>query len=59
MRQARYLAVHLPAFRLERCGWEAADVAGLIAEVKNAMRLVALTPATGRRALGDPQGRGA
>lgn len=42
---ARYLAVHLPAFRLERCGWEASELVGLIDEVKNAMRLVALTPA--------------
>jgi protein ImuB len=41
---ARYLAVHFPAFRLERCGYEAEDVVALIAEEKNAMRLVALTP---------------
>lgn len=45
MKAARYLVVHLPAFRLERCGWTATDVAGLIDEVQNAMRLVAVTPA--------------
>ncbi|MBX2797672.1 MAG: DNA polymerase Y family protein [Myxococcales bacterium] len=41
----RALALYLPAFRLERCGFDAAEPAGLIDEVKNAMRLVALTPA--------------
>ena len=45
MRHQRVLAVVLPAFRLERCGWSASEIAGVIAEVKNAMRLVALTPA--------------
>ena len=44
-RPARFLALHLPAFRLERCGYDAEDIAGLIALEKNAMRLVALTPA--------------
>ncbi len=44
-RSARVLALHLPAFRLERCGYAADDVAGLIAERKSAARLVALTPA--------------
>ncbi len=37
--------MHLPAFRLERCGYDAEDIAALIALEKNAMRLVALTPA--------------
>lgn len=41
----RFLVLHLPAFRLERCGFLAEDVAGLTAERKNAVRLVALTPA--------------
>ena len=41
---ARSLVVYLPAFRLERCGFDADEVVGLIDEVKNAMRLVALTP---------------
>jgi len=40
----RYLVARLPAFRLERCGYDADDMAGLIDEVKNAMRLVAITP---------------
>ncbi len=47
----RYLAIRLPAFRLERCGYEADDMAGLIDEVKNAMRLVALTPGALREGL--------
>lgn len=41
----RWLVVHLPAFRLERCGHTAADLVALIAERRNATRLVALTPA--------------
>jgi protein ImuB len=41
----RYLAVHLPAFRLERCGWGAGDCVALVAERRSATRLVALTPA--------------
>ena len=45
VRGPRYLVVRLPAFRLERCGYDADDMAGLIDEVKNAMRLVAITPA--------------
>lgn len=44
-RAARYLVLHLPAFRLERCGFDAEEVAALVAEQKNATRLVALTPA--------------
>lgn len=47
----RSLVVQLPAFRLERCGFEANEIAGLISEVKNAMRLVALTPAAIREGL--------
>ncbi len=43
--------VHLPAFRLERCGYDADELAGLIAEQKSAMRLVALTPAAVREGL--------
>ncbi len=44
-RAARYLVLHLPAFRLERCGFFADDIAALTAERKSAVRLVALTPA--------------
>lgn len=46
----RYLVVHLPAFALERCGWRADALVGLVAEQRNATRIVALTPAA--RALG-------
>lgn len=38
------LLVQLPAFRLERCGFTATDVVGLLDVVKQAARLVALTP---------------
>lgn len=41
----RLLSLYLPAFRLERCGYEADDLAGLIAEEASAMRLQAVTPA--------------
>lgn len=41
----RTLVLHLPAFRLERCGYPADVVAGLVAERKSAARLVAITPA--------------
>lgn len=44
-RGPRYLAVHLPAFRLERCGWSAGDCVVLVAERRNATRVVALSPA--------------
>lgn len=40
----RFLLIHLPAFRLERCGHDADDRVGLVDEVKSATRLVALTP---------------
>jgi len=50
----RTLVLHLPAFRLERCGYEASEVAGLIAEQRSAMRLVALTSAA--RAVGLREG---
>lgn len=43
--EARYLVLYLPAFRLERCGFDAEEMAALVAEQKNATRLVALTPA--------------
>lgn len=48
---ARWLVVHLVAFRLERAGYDAEEVAALVAEVKNATRLVALTPAARERGL--------
>lgn len=41
----RWLAVHLPAFRLERCGYEASEVGVLIGFSRNAMRVLAATPA--------------
>ena len=44
-RPPRYLVVHLPAFRLERCGYEAGEVAVLVAEERSAVRVQALTPA--------------
>ena len=40
----RVLVVWLPAFRLERCGFVADEPAGLIHEIKGAMRLISLTP---------------
>ncbi|MBW1879198.1 MAG: DNA polymerase Y family protein [Deltaproteobacteria bacterium] len=45
MAVSRTLVLHLPAFRLERCGYDADQVAVLTAEQKSAVRLVALTPA--------------
>jgi protein ImuB len=48
---SRYLVVYLPAFPLERCGYGAADLAGLIAEEKSAMRLQAVTPAARKAGL--------
>jgi protein ImuB len=42
---SRFLAACLPAFRLERCGWAANDLVVLVAEERNAVRVVARTPA--------------
>ena len=44
-RRPRYLVVLLPAFRLERCGYDADDVVALVDEVRNATRIVSSTPA--------------
>ncbi|MFT7520673.1 MAG: protein ImuB [Kiritimatiellia bacterium] len=44
-RKARYLYLYLPAFALERAGFEATQMAVLVAEQKGAMRLISLTPA--------------
>ena len=44
-RAPRWLVVHLPAFRLERCGVSPDELAGLLDEERNALRVVALTPA--------------
>jgi len=44
-RAPRYLVIHLPAFALERCGYDSQDLAACVDEVKSATRLVALTPA--------------
>lgn len=41
----RYLLLHLPAFRLERCGWTADQLVILADEEKNALRVQARTPA--------------
>jgi protein ImuB len=41
----RHLVLHLPAFRLERCGYDALEVVALIADERGAARIVALTPA--------------
>lgn len=57
LRPPRLLVAWLPAFRLERCGWEARDKVALIAPEKNAMRVQALTP--GASALGIRVGMGA
>src|SRR4030095_7960851 len=35
----RYCVVHLPQFRIERCGWRAEDPVVLVAEEKNALRV--------------------
>lgn len=42
---ARWLGVHLPLFRLERCGYTAEDSVVLVEEQRGAWRLIALTPA--------------
>src|SRR5690606_37733122 len=39
----RHLVLHLPSFRLERCGYGSDEVAVIIAEQRSALRLVALT----------------
>jgi protein ImuB len=41
----RYLAVYFPAFRVERCGWQAEAMVAMVAEQRQATRLVAMTPA--------------
>lgn len=41
----RYLLLHLPAFRLERCGWTADQRVLLADNEKNALRVQARTPA--------------
>lgn len=41
----RYLVAHLPAFRLERCGWLHSQPAALVAEEKSALRVQCATPA--------------
>ncbi len=56
-RPQRLLVAWLPAFRLERCGWEARDKVALVAPEKNAMRVQALTP--GASKLGIRRGMGA
>jgi protein ImuB len=45
MPDARFLGVHLPSFRLERCGYAASDRAVLIGFERNAMRVLAATNA--------------
>lgn len=41
----RYLVVHLPVFRLERCGWSPEQLAILADEERSALRVQAATPA--------------
>ena len=52
----RYLALWLPAFRLERCGWSATDAVILVAPQKNAVRVVDMTPAASTQGIviGEP-----
>lgn len=45
---ARYLVVHLAAFALERCGYVVTDRAVLCTFRRNALRVIAMMPATGR-----------
>ncbi|MCB9663198.1 MAG: DNA polymerase Y family protein [Alphaproteobacteria bacterium] len=47
----RYLVAWLPAWSLERCGWTAATPAVVVAERRNATRVVALTPAVAAEGL--------
>ncbi|MDP6934246.1 MAG: DNA polymerase Y family protein, partial [Myxococcota bacterium] len=44
----RYLVVHLPLFRLERCGWSTHQAVALVAEQGGAPRVLILTPAAQR-----------
>jgi len=50
-RTPRYLVVRLPAFALERCGYDSGDVAACVDDVKSATRIVALTPAAAAEGL--------
>jgi protein ImuB len=50
-RRPRWLVVHLPAFRLERCGFAADEVAVLVAEQKSALRVVARSAGAAERGL--------
>jgi protein ImuB len=40
----RYLVVHIPSFRLDRCGWSPNQPVILVAEQSNALRVQAATP---------------
>ena len=42
------MIVHLPGFRLERCGWESHQTVALVTEERRAMRVLAATPAAAR-----------
>jgi protein ImuB len=42
---SRYLVAHLPAFRLERCGWSADQLVALAEDQRGALRLLTVTPA--------------
>ncbi len=48
LRPARYLVCHLPAFRLERCGWQAREQVALVAEQRNALRVLDCSAAASR-----------
>jgi len=44
-RVTRFLVLYFPNFRLERCGYLMTEVAVLCAFQRNALRILALTPA--------------
>lgn len=45
----RYLVAHVPTFRLDRCGWSPRQLVALVAEEKNALRVMASTAAATRQ----------
>jgi protein ImuB len=45
---SRFLVAHLPSFRLDRCGWGAADAVALVCEEHQTTRVLAVSPAAAR-----------
>jgi len=45
----RYLVVHVPTFRLDRCGWSPRQRVALVAEERSALRVQATTAAAARQ----------